>query len=70
MKTFLLVIVLSSPNVERLEQHVAIIMPDEATCETVSNAYVHAAMVTEDDERQLLIVEQVTCEEHVDEERV
>ena len=40
MKTFLLVIVLTLS--EGVEQHVAIIMPDEATCEALRDAYVYA----------------------------
>lgn len=40
MKTFLLVIVLTLS--EGVEQHVAIIMPDEETCEALREAYVYA----------------------------
>jgi hypothetical protein len=43
MKTFLLVIVLTLSS--GTEQYVAIIMPDEETCETLREAYVYAVDV-------------------------
>jgi hypothetical protein len=44
MKTFLLVIILGfyPGEMETGETHVAIIMPDEETCEALRDAYVHA----------------------------
>ena len=45
MKTWLLIIVLTlAPNVE---QHVAIIMPDEETCEAMRESYVYAVNIVE-----------------------
>jgi hypothetical protein len=71
MKTFLLVIVLTlAPGVE---QHVAIIMPDEETCEALRYAYVYAVdirkefpLVDEDGQpyiRTPIDVDEVHCEQ-------
>lgn len=79
MKTFLLVIVLTlAPGVE---QHVAIIMPDEETCEALREAHVYAVDIridvpevingfadpfTEPDIRTPINVEEVRCESATD----
>lgn len=69
MKTFLLVIVLTATHVPDVEQHVAIITPDESTCIAMRDAYVYSTMMNlTDDEHVVLNVEQVTCEEHIDEQ--
>jgi hypothetical protein len=40
MEIWMLVIVLTAPS--NVEQHVAIFMPNEETCQELSNAYVYA----------------------------
>ena len=66
MKTFLLVIVLTL--VSGTEQHVAIIMPDEETCEALRDAYVHAVEIQlgdipANDVRLSINVDEVRCEQ-------
>lgn len=49
MKTFLLVIVLGLPPQQPTdsgEQHIAVIMPDEATCQVLRTAFVYAVNIT------------------------
>jgi len=76
MKTFLLVIILGFPGseIETGETHVAIVMPDEETCEVLRDAYVHAVDIRWDpnephdvfttlqDVRQELGIVEVRCE--------
>ena len=47
MKTVLLIIVLALPAEQegRGEQHVAVVMPDEATCEVLRTAFVYAVNI-------------------------
>lgn len=81
MKTFLLVIILAFPGseMETGETHVAIIMPDEETCEALRDAYVHAVDIRWDpnrdpnnpfskyqDVRQELGIVEVRCESAID----
>jgi len=69
MNTFLLVIILSIPGIE---QHIAIVMPDEETCHLIRGSFIYATLITkgetvEDDERMLIHVDEVRCEEGDDE---
>ena len=79
MKTFLLVIVLTLA--EGVDQHVAIVMPDEETCEALRDAYVYAVNIdidvpkvidgfadpfTDPDVRTPITVEEVRCESAID----
>jgi hypothetical protein len=79
MKTFLLVIILTLS--EGVEQHVAIVMPDEETCEALRDAYVYAVDIhsdvpevidgyadpfTDPDVRTPINVEEVRCESSTD----
>ena len=71
MKVWYLVIVLVTAGMPDMEQHVAIEMPDEATCETVRENFVYATQIlihTGDDKRIPLKIDEKTCVEADDNE--
>jgi hypothetical protein len=67
MKTWLLIIVLLAPS--NVEQHVAIIVPDEETCEAIREMFVYSVLIDpgeEEDIRIPLTVDEVRCKEVID----
>ena len=60
MTMWFLIIILTGGDVE---QHIAIEMPTQTTCETIAQGYVHAAAYG----AESLTVDEVTCEETDDE---
>lgn len=58
MKTWLLIIVLLAPS--NVERHVAIIMPDEETCESIRELFVYAVDI-QPPRRTPIPVDEVRC---------
>lgn len=69
MKYFLVIVLMLDVNIE---EHIAVEMPNKATCESLKHTYVHAAELTlgdtpEQDRRVQLKVDEVVCLEVADE---